>query len=210
MLLVSRCASESFYSIGLLQILTDVSHWQNTWKKTTRRRRTSLHGSSWSTRLVSLSCWLRALPESKYFHKHMRILAGSDAEVHFTHLSHSSTESLKKKFGQAKFDSSLARASCHKIGVLELMKDLSLQLDGVCLLDPKADKPLSPEDGDGRFKWFLFGVGELSLTLADDCSELIVYVVVVQGILGACHCQRLTAMRRRIFTFLLNIRRRSS
>jgi ribosome biogenesis SPOUT family RNA methylase Rps3 len=27
----------------------------------------------------------------------------------------------------------------------------------VCLLDPKAEHALSPEDGD-RFEWFLFGV----------------------------------------------------
>ena len=27
-------------------------------------------------------------------------------------------------------------------------------LEKVCLLDPKAEKVLSPEDGDSRFQWF--------------------------------------------------------
>ena len=38
------------------------------------------------------------------------------------------------------------------------MKQAGVSLDKVCLLDPKAEKELSPEDGDGRFEWFLFGV----------------------------------------------------
>ena len=38
------------------------------------------------------------------------------------------------------------------------MKTSGMELDKVCLLDPKAEAALSPEDGDGRFEWFLFGV----------------------------------------------------
>ena len=38
------------------------------------------------------------------------------------------------------------------------MKARNVSLDKVCLLDPKATKELSPEDGDGTFTWFLFGV----------------------------------------------------
>jgi len=38
------------------------------------------------------------------------------------------------------------------------MKASGVELDKVCLLDPKAETALSPEDGDGRFEWFLFGV----------------------------------------------------
>ena len=38
------------------------------------------------------------------------------------------------------------------------MEESSIPLDKVCLLDPKAEKELAPEDGDGRFEWFLFGV----------------------------------------------------
>jgi len=35
--------------------------------------------------------------------------------------------------------------------------------DRICLLDPKAEKTLSPEDGNGTFDWFLFGVRALFL-----------------------------------------------
>lgn len=38
------------------------------------------------------------------------------------------------------------------------MKKNNIPLDKVCLLDPRAESELSPEDGDGRFSWFLFGV----------------------------------------------------
>lgn len=43
-------------------------------------------------------------------------------------------------------------------GILDVMEEEGVPLSSVCLLDPKATQPLSPEDGDGRFKWFLFGV----------------------------------------------------
>jgi ribosome biogenesis SPOUT family RNA methylase Rps3 len=49
--------------------------------------------------------------------------------------------------------------------VLDLIKDndaaggTGKRLERVCLLDPKAEQELSPEDGDGRFEYFLFGVG---------------------------------------------------
>ncbi|KAK0219604.1 hypothetical protein EDD85DRAFT_915269 [Armillaria nabsnona] len=50
----------------------------------------------------------------------------------------------------------LAIASCFQSGVTDRIKD-TLPIEKVCLLDPKAEKDLSPEDGDGRFEWFLFG-----------------------------------------------------
>ena len=56
-------------------------------------------------------------------------------------------------------DPSHASAYAHQKSVLELMKEKGVPLDKVCLLDPKAEKELAPEDGDGRFEWFLFGVG---------------------------------------------------
>lgn len=87
----------------------------------------------------------------------MRSLAGPDALIHFTHLSPSSSNSLSTVFRDNN-DSSLAMATAHEIGVLELMKNASVALDRVCLLDPKAEHGLSPEDGDGKFEWFLFGV----------------------------------------------------
>lgn len=90
--------------------------------------------------------------------QHMRILAGPDAKIHFTHLSQSSSDSLAKTLAQAPNNSELAEAFCHKVGVLDLMKELSVPLEKVCLLDPKAEEQLSPQDGDGRFTCFLFGV----------------------------------------------------
>jgi ribosome biogenesis SPOUT family RNA methylase Rps3 len=90
--------------------------------------------------------------------QHMRTLAGPSAQVYFTNLSQTSSDSLKKIFGEASKDDALAHASCHQIGVLDLMKQASISLEEVCLLDPKAEKELSPPDGDGRFSWFLFGV----------------------------------------------------
>ncbi|KAF8208071.1 SAM-dependent RNA methyltransferase [Mycena galopus ATCC 62051] len=85
---------------------------------------------------------------------HMRMLAGPQATIHFTHLSKASRDSLAEVFVPK---AGLADASCHQEGVLELMKEQGTALGKVCLLDPKAEAALSPEDGDGRFEWFLFG-----------------------------------------------------
>ena len=88
----------------------------------------------------------------------MRILAGQGAQVCFAHLSRASNDSLAKIFEETSRNNTLARASCHQIGVLDLMAQSSVSLEEVCLLDPKAEQELSPQDGDGRFSWFLFGV----------------------------------------------------
>jgi len=89
----------------------------------------------------------------------MRTLAGPDAEVHFTHLSKSSSDSLTSTFiDDYSRNPSLSRFFCHQAGVLDLMKNNGISIDHVCLLDPKSEHELSPEDGDGRFEWFLFGV----------------------------------------------------
>ncbi|KAG6829719.1 hypothetical protein H0H87_010425 [Tephrocybe sp. NHM501043] len=106
----------------------------------------------------------------------MRILAGNGAHVHFTHLSKSSTETLLTAFQSSTAD--LADASCHEQGVLDLMKSKRIPLDKVCLLDPKAEAVLSPEDGDGRFEMFLFGVREPF----DNCG--FPTDAILQGILG--------------------------
>ncbi|KAF5340460.1 hypothetical protein D9758_013572 [Tetrapyrgos nigripes] len=48
--------------------------------------------------------------------------------------------------------------------ILDLIKEcLGGSLEKVCLLDPKAEKELSPEEGEGRFEWFLFGVSSGAL-----------------------------------------------
>jgi ribosome biogenesis SPOUT family RNA methylase Rps3 len=87
---------------------------------------------------------------------HMRILAGPGAHVRFTSLSKSSSDSITSAFGTIA-DPTLANFSCHREGVRELMGASGIELDKVCLLDPRAENVLSPEDGDGRFEWFLFG-----------------------------------------------------
>lgn len=88
----------------------------------------------------------------------MRMLAGPDAHVQFTSLSKSSSAVLASAFNSSTVDATVSRFSCHQMGVLDLMKASGVSLEKVCLLDPKAEKVLSPEDGDGRFQWFLFGV----------------------------------------------------
>ncbi|KAJ7241667.1 SAM-dependent RNA methyltransferase [Mycena haematopus] len=89
---------------------------------------------------------------------HMRILAGQTAKIHFTHLSKVSRDSLSSVFVP---QSGLADANCYQDGVVELIRQQlgegPTSLGKVCLLDPKAELPLSSEDGDGRFEWFLFG-----------------------------------------------------
>ncbi|KAH8827129.1 hypothetical protein DL96DRAFT_1669795 [Flagelloscypha sp. PMI_526] len=82
---------------------------------------------------------------------HMASLAGPTSHLYFTHLSQKSCDSLNKSLISSP-DRAVSR--CTSKSVLDLMKDL----EQVCLLDPKAQLPLSPEDGDGRFKCFLFGV----------------------------------------------------
>jgi len=88
---------------------------------------------------------------------HMRMLAGPDAHVQFTSLSKSSSDFLNSAFALASKDVDLSRVSCHRDNIMDLMKQSSIPLEKVCLLDPKAKTELSPEDGDGRFEWFLFG-----------------------------------------------------
>ncbi|KAI0048704.1 DUF431-domain-containing protein [Auriscalpium vulgare] len=96
-------------------------------------------------------------------YSHMRTFAGPDASVKFTHLSKTASASLARSFesqtsaNAEASTSKFASFSCHQLGVLEVMKEDGVPLEKVCLLDPKADKELSPEDGDGRFSWFLFG-----------------------------------------------------
>lgn len=88
----------------------------------------------------------------------MRTLAGPEAQIHFTALSNSSANSLSNVFKDSITSApAKATATAHQIGILELMKRENVPLEKVCLLDPKAEKELSPEDGQGTFYWFLFG-----------------------------------------------------
>ncbi|KAI0083747.1 SAM-dependent RNA methyltransferase [Irpex rosettiformis] len=91
-------------------------------------------------------------------YKHMLTLAGGESEVHFTHLSKSSCETLDSLFAQLpEISEKRGSGFAHLEGILDFMKTRGVPIEQVCLLDPKAEKPLSPEDGDGRFSFFLFG-----------------------------------------------------
>lgn len=78
--------------------------------------------------------------------------------MHFTHLSKSSCDTLTSRF-QLSTSGEEASAFAHTEGVMDFMRRKGIPLEKVCLLDPKAEKPLAPEDG-GLFEWFLFGVSE--------------------------------------------------
>ena len=93
----------------------------------------------------------------------MLTLAGPNATVYFANLSISSasalSDDLKAKYAaEASAAGPRANAVATHVGVKDLMAQHSVPLERVCLLDPKAEKELSPSDGDGKFEWFLFGV----------------------------------------------------
>ncbi|TFK52826.1 DUF431-domain-containing protein [Heliocybe sulcata] len=89
-------------------------------------------------------------------YQHMRTLAGPSSSVHFTHLSQSSTDSLTSMFSSAPSASTLAAAHAHTESILPFLSSLSIPLEKVCLLDPKATKEISPADAM-EFNCFLFG-----------------------------------------------------
>lgn len=88
----------------------------------------------------------------------MRQLAGSGAKVLFTALPPSIAEPLTKSLSSVGISESSADFCVHSEGVLKILEKENIPLNRVCLLDPKAEKPLSPEDGNGQFSCFLFGV----------------------------------------------------
>ncbi|KAG7445271.1 DUF431-domain-containing protein [Guyanagaster necrorhizus] len=87
---------------------------------------------------------------------HMRMLAGPDSKVHFTNVSKSSADALSASFSTDNSET-LATATCFQSGVMDRITGTLPAIEKACLLDPKAEKELSPEDGDGRFEWFVFG-----------------------------------------------------
>jgi hypothetical protein len=96
----------------------------------------------------------------------MRTLAGEESQLHFTRLSSSSISYISNIFQTMDGGLGRAKASCHTAGVMDLIKEQPPEegvcVENICLLDPKAEKALTTEDGDGRFKWFLFGVSPRS------------------------------------------------
>ena len=89
----------------------------------------------------------------------MRTLAGPGSEVHFTHLTQACSRALLKSFAGSSEGTSadhIADVFCTTQGVLDFIKAIGVSLDQVCLLDPKAESELSPDD---TYTNFLFGVG---------------------------------------------------
>ena len=157
----------------------------NTWRTTSRVLPLSLPGSGSSTWSVGNMDLMLYDNHKDWNLQHMQTLAGPGAEIHFTNLSKSS--SLSAEFSST--SETLANSQCHIDGVLDLMKTHGKSLDHICLLDPKADKPLSPEDGNGTFDWFLFGVRTLfsaSHWFLDFLVRYFVHAFIppAQGILG--------------------------
>ena len=85
----------------------------------------------------------------------MLSLSPPDATVHFTSLSTSSQIALAKAFAPDP-TKNVATAQPHTADVLTLIKELGIPLERVCLLDPRAEKEIEPEDGE-VFDMFLFG-----------------------------------------------------
>ncbi|CAE6510241.1 unnamed protein product [Rhizoctonia solani] len=86
-------------------------------------------------------------------YRQMISIAGPASSVLFTHLSSSSRAALNSALASVQ-DSS--KFEVHSLGILDVMKQHGVDLNKICLLDPKAEKELSPSDGES-FSWFLFG-----------------------------------------------------
>ncbi|KAH7337653.1 SAM-dependent RNA methyltransferase [Rhizoctonia solani] len=87
-------------------------------------------------------------------YRQMIAIAGPTSSVLFTHLSSSSRAALNSALASVQ-DSS--KFEVHSLGILDVMKQHGVDVSQVCLLDPKAEKQLSPSDSES-FSWYLFGV----------------------------------------------------
>jgi hypothetical protein len=93
----------------------------------------------------------------------MIMLAGINGRVEFTHLSHNSSSSLNAQL--ALINEPAASYRVHTQSVMELLEQNNVPITRVCLLDPKAQIALSPEDGK-IFDHFLFGVRSVSVGIS--------------------------------------------
>lgn len=96
------------------------------------------------------------------------MLAGPSARVLVTHLSQRSCTSLREKL--AALSGPVASSQVYTQSILELLKNESIPFSKVCLLDPKAERKLEPEDGL-EFEWFLFGASSLSFYTASSLTN---------------------------------------
>lgn len=88
----------------------------------------------------------------------MLTLAGPSSTVHFTSLSSTSAAALSSSLSSSSDSKGnpVAALQAHTTDVLQLMKERSIPLDKVCLLDPRAEQEISTDD-DQHFELFLFG-----------------------------------------------------
>jgi hypothetical protein len=126
----------------------------------------------------------------------MLALAGPFSEVHFTHLSDSSALSLGASIGNARpiLDKASSRAAgaAHTSDILAWLLSRSISIDRVCLLDPKATLALAPEDGDGHFSCFLFGVS----------ANLVQYLITMPNVIRRVSWVREMTFSRERFIFI--------
>lgn len=88
--------------------------------------------------------------------------AGDKSEVYFTSLSSSSAAILPSQLAEAvKNAPNVAKSTATTTPILQLLQsnpDSPIPISKVCLLDPRAERVLSPSDGaPGKFEYFLFG-----------------------------------------------------
>lgn len=88
----------------------------------------------------------------------MRTLAGPGSEVLFTAVPQKLVEMFSESLSSLVANSEPAGFKISPTGILHLLQTKNIPLEKICLLDPKAESQLAPEDGDGRFTHFLIGV----------------------------------------------------
>lgn len=88
-------------------------------------------------------------------YSHMLNLIGPSSHLHFTSLSSTSIPPLQEYLSSNPASSKL---HTHTKPILELLASSNppIPIERVCLLDPRAEKVLAPEDGD-KFDYFLYG-----------------------------------------------------
>ena len=124
-------------------------------------------------------------------------LAGPESIVIFAHLSKASCDALNDALHESGVSERQAKFEVHEKGIMELMREREIDLKNVCLLDPKANRGLAPQDGEAEFQWFLFGVIRLIVTRRNKHHLTFGYF---QGILGSfclLHSAELLTFSRR-------------
>jgi hypothetical protein len=88
----------------------------------------------------------------------MLALAGKNGRVLFTALPKQVVDQLSATLATVESAGNAASFAVHNETLLDLLECYNTSKEKICLLDPKAERELSPEDGDGRFDMLLFGV----------------------------------------------------